>query len=155
MPKHQLSGQAPKRGSPDGHAKTAFVIALIDVSTGEFSAAEYTGDDGKQAIADEIALLRPRELILSADLTLSESLPSVAIANIPTTILDPWMFGLDSARKALVDQLQTISLEGFGLTSIQPQQWAAGALVQYLQNTQKTDLTHIRRIAFAREQITF
>src|SRR5215204_2972975 len=38
-------------------------VALIDVSTGEFTAAEYTGADGLQALADEIAVLRPREVI--------------------------------------------------------------------------------------------
>ncbi len=146
--KHQPSGQRAKRGSPDLQLQTVFGIALIDVSTGEFSTAEYTGDGSKEAIADEIELLRPRELVLSADLTLSESLPGVAIANIPTTVLDPWVFGHDRARKALADQLQTISLEGFGLTQHPAATMAAGALVQYLQDTQKADLTHIRRIAF-------
>src|SRR5437764_1373372 len=38
-------------------------VALIDLSTGEFSATEYVGPDGLQALADELAVLRPREII--------------------------------------------------------------------------------------------
>src|SRR6266704_753551 len=39
-------------------------VALIDLSTGEFSATEYSGADGLQALADELAVLRPREIIV-------------------------------------------------------------------------------------------
>src|SRR4051795_10792059 len=39
-------------------------VALLDLSTGEFTAAEYEGDAGLQALADEIAVLRPREIVV-------------------------------------------------------------------------------------------
>src|SRR5262245_33574351 len=42
-------------------------VALIDLSTGEFSAAEYVGEEGLQALADEIALLKPREVVTHTD----------------------------------------------------------------------------------------
>src|SRR5437762_1210151 len=45
-----------------GRARTVGV-ALLDLSTGEFTAAEYAGDEGTQALADELAVLRPREII--------------------------------------------------------------------------------------------
>src|SRR5215475_4959427 len=38
-------------------------VALLDLSTGEFTAAEYAGADGLQALADELAVLRPREIV--------------------------------------------------------------------------------------------
>src|SRR5881409_1167344 len=38
-------------------------VALLDLSTGEFTAAEYHGDDGMQALADELAVLKPREIV--------------------------------------------------------------------------------------------
>src|SRR5438552_17986719 len=41
-------------------------VALLDLSTGEFTAAEYAGPDGLQALADEIAVLKPRELVVPA-----------------------------------------------------------------------------------------
>src|SRR5881394_3460921 len=39
--------------------------ALIDLSTGEFTTAEYAGSDGMQALADELAILKPREIVVS------------------------------------------------------------------------------------------
>ena len=43
-----------------------FGVALLDLSTGEFTAAEYTGAAGRQALADELAVLRPREILAPA-----------------------------------------------------------------------------------------
>src|SRR5688500_16116599 len=56
-----LSGSpgGPDRVRPTG--ESVFGVALIDLSTGEFTTAEYRGVDGVQALADEIAVLRPRE----------------------------------------------------------------------------------------------
>ena len=42
---------------------TRIGVALLDLSTGEFTAAEYAGADGLQALADELAVLKPRELV--------------------------------------------------------------------------------------------
>src|SRR5438093_3843656 len=42
-------------------------VALLDLSTGEFSAAEYSGTDGMQALADELLVLRPREIVVPGD----------------------------------------------------------------------------------------
>src|SRR5438445_2228063 len=41
----------------------AIGVALLDLTTGEFSAAEYAGGEGLQALTDELAVLRPREII--------------------------------------------------------------------------------------------
>ena len=49
--------------------------ALLDLSTGEFSAAEYIGDDGRQALADELAVLKPREVIVPSDVDLTTDCP--------------------------------------------------------------------------------
>src|SRR5262249_49952764 len=52
---------------PAAGAKSAAPVigaALLDLSTGEFSAAEYPGDGGLQTLADELAVLRPREIVL-------------------------------------------------------------------------------------------
>src|SRR5688500_6200530 len=64
------------------------------------------------------------------------------------TSLDPWMFDTESARGALLSQLQTQSLHGFGLEDHPAAIAAAGALVHYLRDTQKADLAHIREVAY-------
>src|SRR5471030_1472391 len=52
-------------GAKGAAAVSALIgVALLDLSTGEFSSAEYAGADGMQALADELAVLRPREIIV-------------------------------------------------------------------------------------------
>ena len=123
-------------------------VALVDLSTGEFSAAEYAGGDGRQAIVDEVSVLRPREVIVASDLPLLELLPELAVFELPITTLEPWMFGLEHARETLCDQLRTATLDGSELASHAAATTAAGAMVQYLRDTQKVDLAHVRRIDY-------
>ena len=60
-------------------------VALIDLSTGEFRAAEYRGAEGLQALSDEITVLRPREIVLPADSNVAEKLPEIAHLQVPVT----------------------------------------------------------------------
>src|SRR6185503_11310799 len=82
-------------------------VALLDLSTGEFSAAEYAGPDGRQALADELAVLKPREIIVPADEGngAPEQLAFLAAATLRITPVEPWSFELDAARRTLVEQL--------------------------------------------------
>ena len=122
-------------------------VALLDLSTGEFTAAEYSGVDGTQALADELTLLKPREIVAPA----GAALPApVAAAGIPLTTVDAWMFDSESARRTLLTQLRASGLEGFGLDGHTAAVSAAGALVHHLRGTQKVDLAHISQIAYRR-----
>jgi DNA mismatch repair protein MutS len=132
---------APPRGD------ATIGAALLDVSTGEFTAAEYAGPAGRQALADEVGVLRPREVVASADLDLESAVPDLARLGLPVTRLEPWTFDPDTAARTLADQLRTASLAGFGLDNRPAAVAAAGALVQYLRDTQKVDLAHVRAIA--------
>jgi DNA mismatch repair protein MutS len=130
-------------------------VALIDVSTGEFTAAEYDGPDGLQALADEISVLRPREVIIArADAETAGGsavlarLPEIARLQLPVTAVDDWNFEPEAARRALLDQLRTHGLEGFGIEGRVAAVRAAGALVAYLRDTQKADLAHVRAIGY-------
>jgi len=122
--------------------------ALIDLSTGEFSAAEYTGPAGLQALGDELGVLRPRELVVPGDLAVEAHLPAVASAAIPTTVVESWTFEAERARAVLLEQLRTPGLEGFGLEGHPLAVRAAGALVRYLKDGQKADLAHVREVVF-------
>src|SRR5258706_12058932 len=123
--------------------------ALLDLSTGEFSAAEYEGADGRQALADELAVIRPREIVApSGDGGAPIVIDAIAASGLPTTPVDAWTFDLESARRTLLDQLRAGGLEGFGLDTRHAAVSAAGALVHYLRSTQKVDLAHVRSITF-------
>ena len=122
-------------------------VALIDVSTGEFTAAEYRGADGLQALTDEIAVLRPREIVVSSR-DIVERLPEIARLQLPVTVAEGWSFDPEAARRTLLDQLKTHGLEGFGLDRRVAAVQAAGGLVAYLRDTQKVDLAHVRAISY-------
>ena len=140
-----------------------FGVALLDLSTGEFTTAEYRGLTGTQALADEIAVLRPREIVLpggddagaggSGNLSTdahASAPPYLEIARlqIPVTRADGWNFEPEAARRTLLDQLKTHGLEGFGLDARPVAVQAAGGLLAYLRDTQKVDLAHVRTIAY-------
>ena len=121
--------------------------ALLDVSTGEFTAAEYRGADGLQALTDEIAVLRPREIVV-ASAAVAARAPDIARLQLPITTIEAWNFETEAARRTLLDQLKAHGLEGFGLDGRTAAVQAAGGLVAYLRDTQKADLAHVRTIAY-------
>jgi len=127
--------------------------ALLDLSTGEFTAAEYAGADGLQALADELTILHPREIVIPAingydSVKSAAAWPMLAGAGVPITAVDAWAFEPETARRSLLDQLRTGGLEGFGLDSRHAAVSAAGALLHYLRTTQKVDLAHVRQVTY-------
>ena len=131
--------------------------ALLDVSTGEFSATEYVGADGALTFGDELTVLRPREVLVAASLNTDgapssrepvTSWPQVQDAGLSMTPVDAWAFEFEAARRALLDQLHATGLEGFGLDRHAAAVSAAGALVHYLRTTQKADVAHVRSISY-------
>src|SRR4029434_6960748 len=96
------SGRKPREQS-----RTVVGAALIDLSTGEFTAAEYEGEAGLQSLSDEIAVLRPREIVVPTDSGIVERLPEIVRLQLPVTSCEPWTFELDAARRTLLEQLKT------------------------------------------------
>jgi DNA mismatch repair protein MutS len=135
-------------------APSVIGVALLDLSTGEFTAAEYHGPDGPATLADEIAVLKPREIIVPDDVDLAVRMPTVSLGGAAVTRVDAWTFEAESARRSLVDQLKTGGLEGFGLDRRPAAVSAAGALVQHLHGTQKLDLSHVRAIRYRERRDT-
>ena len=121
-------------------------VALVDLSTGEFDVAEYAGVEGLASLRAEISVLRPREIVVTSAAAARALLPEIAHHGIPVTEIDGWHFELESARQTLLDQLRVSGLEGFGLERRPVAVCAAGALVRYLRDTQKTDLAHVRSV---------
>jgi DNA mismatch repair protein MutS len=138
-------GPNPKSLDGDG---SVVGVALLDLTTGEFSCAEYSGPAGLHALADEVMVLRPREIVAPVDLDLSRVLLDGAGDTLPVTRVEPWTFEHESARRTLLDQFRTNGLEGFGLDGHTSAVCAAGALLYYLRDTQKADLAHVRSVAY-------
>ena len=118
-------------------------IAWLDLSAGRFRVTEISGRD---AMAGELERLRPAELIYDEEQTAVESLTG----RIRCTGRPPWHFDLDSAERLLCSQFGTNDLSGFGCGDMHCGIAAAGALLQYVSDTQKTSLPHIVSIVAER-----
>jgi DNA mismatch repair protein MutS len=129
-------------------AADVYGAALLDLSTGEFSTAEYAGPGGRQALADELTILRPREIVVPDAADHIRPLVEELRLGCRVTAVDGWTFETECARRTLVDQMRTHSLDGFGVEGRWAAVGAAGALVQYLRDSQKVDLAHVRSMTF-------
>ena len=138
-----LMSLGPDRGDRIG-------VALLDLTTGEFTAAEYTGPERWQAIAQEVEVLAPRELVVPAGADRPALAPEVTRTGVPVTEMESWHFDDEAATRVLLQQFRTTSLDGFGLSGHQPAIQAAGALVAYLRDSQKADLVHVGSLSFRR-----
>ncbi len=129
-------------------AAAGYGVALLDLSTGEFTTTEYIGRNARQALADELAVLRPREILAPAGADDLAALVNELRLEARVTAAEGWTFELDAARAALLSQLRAQSLRGFGLEDRRAATCAAGAVVHYLRETQKADLAHVRDLTF-------
>ncbi len=129
-------------------ATASYGVALLDVSTGEFTTTEYSGTDGRQALADELVVLRPREILTPVGTDEVVEMVNQLRLDTRVTTADGWTFEFEAARAALLSQTGAQTLRGFGLEDRRAATSAAGALVQYLRETQKADLAHVRDVSY-------
>ena len=120
-------------------------LAFLDVSTGEFGAAEFTGAGAALALGADLGVLRPRELIVGDGLELERV--GIIAPLFRVTRVDGWTFDPTRAREALCAQFQTSSLAGHGLEGRVAAVGAAGALLTYVRDTQRAELAHVRDIS--------
>ena len=118
-------------------------LAWLEVSTGRFVMADLASDH----VIDEIARIRPAECLVPDN---SHDLPLVQMLMQMTGMLvsdrPPWSFAVDQCKRTLLDQFQTRSLSGFDIDDDTPGVTAAGALLEYVRETQKSGLGHITRL---------
>jgi DNA mismatch repair protein MutS len=120
-------------------------LAWMDVSTGRFLATVIP----LAGLEDELARIAPAEVLVSETVVqegaeLGERLRARLGGRL--TERDAWRFERDAARRALHAQLGVASLEGFGIEDDSTVVPAAGALVEYLQETQRGACEHVKRI---------
>jgi len=127
---------------PKGAAVCA--VALLDVSTGEFRTAEFTGPAARQQALDELLMASPSEVLLAAS---AEQWPG--LERIPArTRVEDWVWTRDFAVPLVERQLNVRSLEGFGLTDHPAAGIAAGVVLHYVRTTQKNEALHIDSLKF-------
>ncbi|MGA9801399.1 MAG: DNA mismatch repair protein MutS [Terriglobales bacterium] len=136
-------------------------FAALDLSTGEFRATEFQGEDAAKRIQEEIQQLRPKEVLYASSAPLFEG-SNVARAPSPAKVsttsgyaetpLDDWIFAPDHSIPLLENHFGVLSLEGFGLSGKPAAAAAAGAILYYVRSTQRGTLSHVDRIGFYERQ---
>lgn len=119
-------------------------IAFADISTGEFSTFEVRSSEVTQQLAsiNPSEILIPKKLKHDLEPLIHKALPSTRI-----TKIDDWIFNFDYSSELLKNHFNTKTLKGFGIEALNTGICAAGAALNYLRETQKTNLTHINKIS--------
>jgi len=116
-----------------------FGLAWLDLAAGRFTVSQ---PEGRLALAAELERLKPAELLVSEGSGHDDIVRSgTAVRTRP-----PWYFELASASRLLTDQMGTLDLKGFGADELPLAICAAGALLQYVRDTQKAAVPHIRSL---------
>ncbi|ELY2787197.1 DNA mismatch repair protein MutS [Cronobacter sakazakii] len=122
-----------------------FGYATLDISSGRFRVSE---PQDREAMAAELQRTNPAELLYAedfAEMSLIEGRRGLRRRPL-------WEFELDTARQQLNLQFGTRDLVGFGVENAPRGLCAAGCLLQYVKDTQRTSLPHIRSITMERQQ---
>lgn len=118
----------------------AIGIAWLDLSAGRFRLTEV---NDRESLLGELERLRPAELIIDED----HSFGDIFGESSRLTRRPPWHFELDSSERLLCNQFGTRDLAGFGCSGFESGVAAAGALLQYVTDTQKAALPHLTSIS--------
>ncbi|MBM4177159.1 MAG: DNA mismatch repair protein MutS, partial [Ignavibacteria bacterium] len=119
-------------------------VSFADISTGEF----YTTEVHEKQLKETIESISPSEILLSKrEQSKLESLLRQIPFKFTTTKVDDWIYSYEYCFEILTMHFKTTSLKGFGLDSQSNAIIAAGVVFHYLQETQKSNLNHIRKIS--------
>jgi DNA mismatch repair protein MutS len=121
--------------------KSRWGLAALEISSGRFSLSELDSDE---LLNSEMLRLEPAEILYCEEqaAALESSLLQRAHA------MPPWHFELDSATRLLCQQYRVRDLRGFGIAEARLAIGAAGCLLQYVNDTLKTEVHHLQALRY-------
>jgi len=122
-----------------------FGLAALDLASGRFTVQELRG---AEALTSELGRLDPAELLVPED----AGLRAVLGDRPGLRARPPWHYETDTALRLLTTQFGTRDLSGFGCEDLDIAIGAAGCLLQYVQDTQRTALPHLRGLTVERHE---
>ncbi len=117
-------------------------LALVDLTTGDFRATELSGE---MALRAEIERLRPAELIYP---TTAETLVRAAASGAILNAYEDWVFAPETALFTVRDHFKVAALDGFGLRNRPAAIGAVGAVLHYLTQHLRRDVSALTRLSF-------
>ncbi len=121
--------------------KESLGLGWVDLAGGRF----VVSDVDRDGLAGEIERLAPAELLIAEDSALALPPAQVGVRELP-----PWHFDPDSAGRALCEHFQTRDLSGFEGMDLPAVRAAAGALLGYIRDTQRSALPHLASLRMER-----
>ena len=121
----------------------SYGLAILDLTSGQFTVSEL---NTLESLQSELERHRPSELLLEEGLAVKEILQRQLGKKTAFAEQPPWWFDEQTARQGLNQQFATQDLKGFGCDDFHNALRAAGCLLQYVQNTQRTALPHIHSL---------
>lgn len=121
--------------------KNAVGVSFLDISTGEF----YAAQGSETYVLKLIQSFSPAEIIFSK--SVRERLENLFADSHATFALDDWVYAFDFAQEKLLTHFKTVSLKGFGIDVLSEAIVAAGSILHYLEATEHKDTQHITSIA--------
>ena len=116
-------------------------VSFLDISTGEFLTGEGTFDYVEKLLGN----FQPKEVLF--DRTKKQDFERYFGTRLCTFEMDDWVFTDQTARQKLLKHFGTKNLKGFGVDHLNNGVVAAGAILQYLEITQHTQINHITSLA--------
>jgi DNA mismatch repair protein MutS len=116
-------------------------VAYVDISTGEFAVTELESDDTQVALRAELIRLHPAEILYPEPIKLPDGISG------HLTAWQAWHFNVDRCQDALSNHFGVVSLDGFGLRGKPLAVVAAGAIIQYLLDTQPAALKMLNNLS--------
>ena len=126
-------------------SKEEIGLAALDVSTGNFKVTQFKREMTGSPLADELQKLDPKEILIPETL-MAQPKPWLPSENVFLHSWEDWTYSHSEALRNLLNHFKTQSLEGFGCETMNQAISAAGALIHYLHETQKSALEHINSI---------
>ena len=122
-------------------------LASADISTGEFIATQLQGDNCYEQLANELTRLSPSEILISQEAKTLPELKYLLQENEKhLNFREEWAFNYQNNYVKLITHFNVGTLKGFGLDNLAPVVQAAGAIIDYLEETQKSTLPHLKRV---------
>ena len=124
----------------------AIGLAVADITTGEFLVTEIAEEE---KLMDELAKFQPSEILVNQELADMQSLSFDSLRDRIKVYVNPYPsfhFQYDRTKDKVLHQFGVLNLEGLGMESMDIGVTAAGALLEYLEETQKRELTHINHV---------
>ena len=137
------------QGAASDSQETTWGVASLDLASGRFVVAEVTG---YTQLETTLARLSPSELLVDEQTPFPSEWAHSEWAKLRGLCrLPPWQFDKETATRKLCEQFGVQDLRGFGCEALNPALAAAGALLQYVQETQKSALPHLRALILEKE----